>query len=57
MGCHQDGSALVHIKGNLKPLMSGPGATAVPFAEVFILSQISPGEYYVASQIFRLMMQ
>lgn len=52
-----NGSALVHVQGRLRPLgmASGPGAAPVPFAEAFTLTQISPGEYYVASQIFRLL--
>lgn len=35
--------------------VSGPGNKPVPFTEVFILSQIQPGEYYVASQVFRML--
>ncbi|GAX73570.1 hypothetical protein CEUSTIGMA_g1021.t1 [Chlamydomonas eustigma] len=49
-----DGSALVHVQGHLKLGMSGPGNKPTPFTEIFVLSQISPGEYYVASQMFRL---
>ncbi len=29
-------------------------ATAQPYAEIFVLSQMSAGEYYVANQCFRL---
>jgi len=50
-----DGSALVHVQGSLKLTgVSGPGNQPVPFTEAFILSQMSPGEYYVASQVYRL---
>jgi hypothetical protein len=52
-----DGSALVHVQGHLKlmGMSNGPGNKPVPFTEVFILSQIQPGEYYVASQVFRML--
>ncbi len=50
-----DGSALVHVQGQLAVGgVAGPGAASGSFTEVFILSQISPGEYYVASQIYRM---
>ena len=47
----------MHVHGLLRLLggMTGPGTAPVPFAEVFTLSQMSPGEYYVASQVFRLL--
>jgi len=51
-----DGSALVHVQGSLQlPGLAGPGMAPMAFTESFILSQIQPGEYYVANQVFRLL--
>ncbi len=52
----QDGSALVHVQGLLKLTgVTGAGNKPMPYTECFILSQMSPGEYYVASQIYRML--
>lgn len=50
-----DGSALVLVQGRLRSLglASGPGSKPVPFSEIFTLSQIKPGEFYVVSQMYR----
>nr|BCL66198.1 serine/threonine-protein kinase [Volvox reticuliferus]BCL66266.1 serine/threonine-protein kinase [Volvox reticuliferus] len=47
-----DGSALVNVAGRLE----SPAAInkPQPFTEVFVLSQMQAGEYYVANQCFRL---
>lgn len=52
-----DGSALVHVHGIMLPggATSPPPGFSTLFAETFILSQIHPGEYYVANQMFRLL--
>lgn len=52
-----DGSALVHVHGQMLPggATSAPAGFSSLFAETFILSQIHPGEYYVANQMFRLL--
>ncbi|PNW81498.1 hypothetical protein CHLRE_06g249150v5 [Chlamydomonas reinhardtii] len=50
-----DGSALVNVTGQLvSPAASNKPQ---PFMEVFVLSQIQAGEYYVANQCFRLLKQ
>ena len=53
----QDGSALVHVQGHLavSGAAAGPGNPPVPFTEVFVLSRSGPGDYYVASQVFRML--
>ncbi|MEW5306381.1 MAG: hypothetical protein WDW36_008849 [Sanguina aurantia] len=50
----QDGSAVVFVQGTLE---AGPGVpqAPMPYTEVFVLSQVLPGEYYVANQTFRLL--
>ncbi|PNH03249.1 Mitogen-activated protein kinase kinase 1 [Tetrabaena socialis] len=49
----EDGSALVNVSGQLV----SPAASNKPqlFTELFVLSQIQAGEYYVANQCFRLL--
>nr|BBC28469.1 serine/threonine-protein kinase [Yamagishiella unicocca] len=47
-----DGSALVNVTGQL--VSPAAGNKPQPFTEVFVLSQIQAGEYYVANQCFRL---
>ena len=51
--CAQDGSALVNVRGGLVAPIAG--AAPQVFEEVFVLSQIQPGEYFVANQILRLL--
>lgn len=50
-----DGSALVHVTGHLQAPGLTAGGSATVFSESFILSQVQPGEYYVANQAFRLL--
>ena len=46
----------MHVQGLLQ--MPGvPGGGLEHFTEVFILSQIHPGQYYVANQCYRLFNQ
>lgn len=45
---------MVFVQGTLEA-GSGIPQAPIPFAEVFVLSQVLPGEYYVANQTFRLL--
>ncbi|GFR43202.1 hypothetical protein Agub_g4240 [Astrephomene gubernaculifera] len=47
-----DGSALVNVTGQL--VSPAAGNKPQPFTEIFVLSQVQAGEYYVANQCFRL---
>ncbi|GLC41062.1 hypothetical protein PLESTB_000947600 [Pleodorina starrii] len=47
-----DGSALVNVAGRLES--PAAGNKPQPFTEIFVLSQMQAGEYYVANQVFRL---